>query len=132
MLWSIFPVMLSNFHMPRLAQIYSISIEKYQSELRKYGTIYFLVGLFLTIISILAFNIQYHILNYQNNSLYLAGIILCFINIPISISLLQSKIIAINNLQVYALLKVTIYFISMTFLSLMFVEVLDYTSPNIN
>ncbi len=128
MLWPIFPVMLSNYHMPRLAQIYSASIEKYHGELRKYGTIYFLVGVFLTIISIFLFNIQYSLLNYENDSIYAAGTILCFINIPISISLLQAQIIAINNLQVYALVKVSIYFILMAFFSFLFVDIIGITA----
>ena len=119
MLWSIFPVMLTNYHLPRLAKIYSSSIEYYPRALKRYGKIYFLVGLFLTFISLIVLNLQYQILNYQNNSIYWACTLLCFINIPTSISLLQIQIIAINNLQVYQLIKVCVYFISMTLFSLL-------------
>tara|TARA_Y100000589_G_C27160383_1_gene632502 strand:- start:54 stop:1304 length:1251 start_codon:yes stop_codon:yes gene_type:complete len=122
MLWSIFPVMLTNYHLPRLANIYSSSIEHYPRALKRYGKIYFLVGLFLTFISLIVLNLQYYILNYQNNSIYWACTFLCFINIPTSISLLQIQIIAINNLQVYQLIKVCVYFISMTLFSLFLIN----------
>ncbi len=122
LLWSIFPIMLTNYHLPKLAQIYSTSIEKYHNELKKYGRIYFLIGLFLTLISILVFNVQYGILNYQNNSIYLACTILCFINIPQTISLLQVQIIAINNLQNYGLIKVVIDFLLIIIFSLLLIN----------
>jgi len=122
MLWTIFPVMLSNYYLPRLAQIYCISKIKYQEELRKYMRIYFFIGLFLTFFALLIFHLQYKFLNYQNNSIYIAGIILCFTNITTSTAILQNQIIAINNLHVYSLIKVFILFLIMITSSLFFVD----------
>ena len=116
--------MLTNYHLPKLAKIYATSIEKYHFELKKYGRIYFFIGLFLTFISILVFNIQYGILNYQNNSIYLACTVLCFINIPQTISLLQVQIIAINNLQNYGLIKVVIDFVLIIIFSLLLINII--------
>ena len=122
MLWSIFPVMLTNYHLPRLAKICATSIDTYHRELRRYGRIYLLIGLCLTFISLIVFHLQYWLLNYENNSIYFAGIILCFINIPTATSLLQIQIIAINNLQIYSLIKVCINFISMIVVSLFLIN----------
>ena len=68
----------------------------------------------------MVFNIQYSLLNYNNKEIYLASSILCLINIPLSMSLLQSSIIAINNLQLYGFIKTVLNFIIMLFLALIF------------
>tara|TARA_A100001011_G_scaffold400000_1_gene511625 strand:+ start:7284 stop:8531 length:1248 start_codon:yes stop_codon:yes gene_type:complete len=122
MLWTIFPVMLSNYYLPRLAQIYCSSKLKYQEELRKYMRIYFFIGLFLTLFALIVFHLQYKFLNYQNNSIYIAGIILCFTNITTSTAILQNQIIAINNLHIYSLIKVFVLFLIMISSSLFFVD----------
>lgn len=118
LLWSVIPLMFTNYHMPRLAKSYSLSINEYKKELIKYGKIYFFIGIFVTILSFLVFTIQYNILNYNNINIYIAGSILCLVNIPLSISLLQASIIAINNLQFYGFIKTILNFIIMLFLSL--------------
>ncbi|MAN50245.1 MAG: hypothetical protein CMD04_05460 [Flavobacteriales bacterium] len=118
LIWSIIPLMFTNYHMPRLAKCYSLSVSKYKSEIIKYGKIYFFIGLIISFISLFVFNIQYQILNYNNKEIYIAGTILCFVNIPLCISLLQASIIAINNLHFYGFLKTTLNFILMLFFSL--------------
>ena len=120
LIWSIIPLMFTNYHMPRLAKSYSISVVEYKKELIKYGRIYLLIGIIISAISFLVFNIQYSLLNYNNKDIYLASSILCLINIPLSMSLLQSSIIAINNLQLYGFIKTVLNFIIMLFLSLIF------------
>ena len=84
--------------------------------------LYFSIGIFLTIVSMVIFNIQFNLLNYQNNSIYLAGTILCFTNTSMSIAIFQNQIIAINNLQIYSLIKVFILFLIMITSSLFFVN----------
>ena len=123
-LWSIIPLMLSNYHMPRLAKCYSISVIKYKKELIRYGKLYIKIGLLTSFISIVVFNIQYQILDYTNNDIYIAGIILCFVNIPLSISLLQASIIAINNLQLYCFIKTITNFIIMLICSIFLIKFL--------
>ena len=122
MLWTIFPVMLSNYNLPRLAGLYSNSKQKYYREIKKCMRLYFSIGIFLTIVSMVIFNIQFNLLNYQNNSIYLAGTILCFTNTSMSIAIFQNQIIAINNLQIYSLIKVFILFLIMITSSLFFVN----------
>ncbi len=122
LIWSIIPIMFTNYHMPRLAKCYSSSVSNYKSELIKYGKIYFLIGLIISFISIFVFNIQYQILNYNNKEIYIAGTILCFVNIPLCISLLQASIIAINNLHFYGFVKTTLNFVLMLFFSLFLSE----------
>lgn len=122
MLWTIFPVMLSNYNLPRLAGLYSSSKQKYYREIKKYMRLYFSIGIFLTIVSMVIFNIQFNLLNYQNNSIYLAGTLLCFTNTSMSIAIFQNQIIAINNLQIYSLIKVFILFLIMITSSLFFVN----------
>ncbi len=120
LIWSIIPLMFTNYHMPRLAKFYSISVIEYKKELIKYGKIYFLIGIIITAFSFLVFNIQYNLLNYNDSDIYIASSILCLINIPLSISLFQASIIAINNLQLYGFIKTILNFIVMLFLSLIF------------
>lgn len=121
-LWSIIPIMLSNYHMPRLAKSYSVSVIKYKKELIRCGKLYMKIGLFTSFISIIVFNLQYQILGYTNNDIYIAGIILCFVNIPLTISLLQASIIAINNLQLYCLIKTITNFIIMLICSIFLIK----------
>lgn len=120
LIWSIIPLMFTNYHMPRLAKFYSISVIEYKKELIKYGKIYFLIGIIISAFSFLVFNIQYNLLNYNDSDIYIASSILCLINIPLSISLFQASIIAINNLQLYGFIKTILNFIVMLFLSLIF------------
>ncbi len=120
LIWSIIPLMFTNYHMPRLAKSYSTSVIEYKKELVKYGRIYLLIGIIISAISLVVFNIQYSFLNYNNREIYLASSILCLINIPLSMSLLQSSIIAINNLQLYGFIKTVLNFIIMLFLALIF------------
>lgn len=120
LIWSIIPLMFTNYHMPRLANSYSRSVMEYKKELIKYGRIYLLIGIIITSFSFLVFNLQYNLLNYNNRDIYIASSILCLINIPLSMSLFQSSIIAINNLQSYGFIKTILNFIIMLFLSLTF------------
>ncbi len=120
LIWSIIPLMFTNYHMPRLAKSFSISIIEYKKELIKYGRIYLLIGIIISIFSLLVFNIQYKLLDYKNSDIYIASSILCLVNIPLSISLFQASIIAINNLQFYGFIKTILNFMIMLFLSLIF------------
>jgi len=124
LLWSIIPLMFTNYHMPRLAKCYSLSVADYKSQIIKYGKIYFVIGLIISFISIFVFNMQYQILNYNNKEIYIAGTILCFVNIPMTISLLQASIIAINNLHFYGFIKTISNFVLMLFFSLILADYL--------
>ena len=118
LLWSLIPTMLCNYHMPRLAKSYAMSIKSYKFQLKKYSKIYFLLGLILTLGSILIFNVQYLIFNYSDQNIYIACTILCFIHIPLTLSLLQASIVSINNLYFYVLIKKILSFFVMLSISL--------------